>query len=106
MTGNRVEMKPGGLRAGGTIEKRDLLTLACTAVPGTSNGSYKGALRNLAFTPTAGYALRNVTVPFTFTYTVANETVDGLRIYASGRALYLTLPTAERYIYIMYMARW
>ncbi|RRD55267.1 Ig-like domain-containing protein, partial [Tannerella forsythia] len=44
VTGNRVEMKPGGLRAGGTIEKRDLLTLACTAVPGTSNGSYKGAL--------------------------------------------------------------
>ncbi|RRD55772.1 Ig-like domain-containing protein, partial [Tannerella forsythia] len=77
VTGNRVEMKPGGLRAGGTIEKRDLLTIACTAVPGTSNGSYKGALRNLSFTPTTGYALRNVTVPFTFTYTVGNETIDG-----------------------------
>ncbi|RRD56371.1 T9SS type A sorting domain-containing protein, partial [Tannerella forsythia] len=84
-----------GLRAGGTIEKRDLLTLACTAVPGTSNGSYKGALRNLSFTPTTGYALRNVTVPFTFTYTVGNETIDGLRIYASGSALLLMLPKAE-----------
>ncbi|RRD57272.1 T9SS type A sorting domain-containing protein, partial [Tannerella forsythia] len=84
-----------GLRAGGTIEKRDLLTLACTAVPGTSNGSYKGALRNLAFTPTAGYALRNVTVPFTFTYTVGNETIDGLRVYAHGGALHLTLPSPE-----------
>ncbi|RRD57436.1 fibronectin type III domain-containing protein [Tannerella forsythia] len=27
--------------------------------------------------------------------TVANETVDGLRVYAHGSALYLTLPTAE-----------
>ncbi|WP_317615878.1 T9SS type A sorting domain-containing protein [Tannerella forsythia] len=95
VTGNRVEMKPGGLRAGGTIEKRDLLTLACTAVPGTSKGSYKGALRNLAFTPTAGYALQNVTVPFTFTYTVGNQTIDGLRVYAHGGALHLTLPTAQ-----------
>ncbi|RRD74813.1 T9SS type A sorting domain-containing protein, partial [Tannerella forsythia] len=100
VTGNRVEMKPGGLRAGGTIEKRDLLTLACKAVPGTSNGSYKGALRNLAFTPTAGYALRNVTVPFTFTYTVGNQTIDGLRVFAAGSALHLTLPnTATVHIY-------
>ncbi|RRD63007.1 T9SS type A sorting domain-containing protein, partial [Tannerella forsythia] len=51
--------------------------------------------RNLSFTPTTGYALRNVTVPFTFTYTVGNETIDGLRVYAAGGALHLTLPKAE-----------
>ncbi|RRD55259.1 T9SS type A sorting domain-containing protein, partial [Tannerella forsythia] len=51
--------------------------------------------RNLSFTPTTGYALRNVTVPFTFTYTVGNETIDGLRVYAAGGALRLTLPKAE-----------
>ena len=95
VTGKRVEMKPNGLRSGGTMEKRNLLTFACTAAPGTSKGSYKAALRNLTFTPTAGYALQNITVPFTFTYTVANETIDGLRVYAAGGALRLTLPKAE-----------
>ena len=95
VTGKRVEMKPNGLRSGGTMEKRNLLTLACTAAPGTSKGSYKAALRNLTFTPTAGYALQNITVPFTFTHTVANQTIDGLRVYAADGALRLTLPKAE-----------
>ena len=95
VTGKRVEMKPNGLRSGSTMEKRNLLTFACTAVSGTSKGTYKAALRNLTFTPTAGYALQNITVPFTFTYTVANETIDGLRVYAAGGALRLTLPKAE-----------
>lgn len=95
VTGKRVEMKPNGLRSGGTMEKRDLLTFACTAAPGTSKGSYKAALRNLTFTPTAGYALQNITVPFTFTHTVANQTIDGLRVYAADGALHLTLPKAE-----------
>ena len=95
VTGKRVEMKPNGLRSGSTMEKRDLLTFACTAVPGTSKGSYKAALRNLTFTPTAGYALQNITVPFTFTHTVANQTIDGLRVYAADGALHLTLPTPE-----------
>lgn len=95
VTGKRVEMKPNGLRSGGTMEKRNLLTFACTAAPGTSKGSYKAALRNFTFTPTAGYALQNITVPFTFTYTVANETIDGLRVYAADGALHLTLPKAE-----------
>ena len=95
VTGKRVEMKPNGLRSGGTMEKRNLLTLACTAAPGTSKGSYKAALRNFTFTPTAGYALQNITVPFTFTHTVANQTIDGLRVYAAGGALRLTLPKAE-----------
>ena len=94
VTGKRVEMKPNGLRSGGTMEKRNLLTFACTAAPGTSKGSYKAALRNLTFTPTAGYALQNITVPFTFTHTVANQTIDGLRVYAAGGALHLTLPKA------------
>ena len=94
VTGKRVEMKPNGLRSGGTMEKRNLLTFACTAAPGTSKGSYKAALRNFTFTPTAGYALQNITVPFTFTYTVANETIDGLRVYAADGALRLTLPKA------------
>ena len=94
VTGKRVEMKPNGLRSGGTMEKRNLLTFACTAAPGTSKGSYKAALRNLTFTPTAGYALQNITVPFTFTHTVANQTIDGLRVYAAGGALRLTLPKA------------
>lgn len=94
VTGKRVEMKPNGLRSGGTMEKRDLLTFACTAAPGTSKGSYKAALRNLTFTPTAGYALQNITVPFTFTHTVANQTIDGLRVYAADGALRLTLPKA------------
>ena len=96
VTGKRVEMKPNGLRSGGTMEKRNLLTFACTASPGTSKGSYKAALRNFTFTPTAGYALQNITVPFTFTHTVANQTIDGLRVYAAGGALHLTLPKAER----------
>ena len=96
VTGKRVEMKPNGLRSGSTMEKRNLLTFACTASPGTSKGSYKAALRNLTFTPTAGYALQNITVPFTFTHTVANQTIDGLRVYAAGGALHLTLPKAER----------
>ena len=96
VTGKRVEMKPNGLRSGGTMEKRNLLTFACTAAPGTSKGSYKAALRNLTFTPTAGYALQNITVPFTFTHTVANQTIDGLRVYAADGALRLTLPKAER----------
>ena len=96
VTGKRVEMKPNGLRSGGTMEKRNLLTFACTAAPGTSKGSYKAALRNFTFTPTAGYALQNITVPFTFTYTVANQTIDGLRVYAADGALRLTLPKAER----------
>ena len=95
VTGKRVEMKPNGLRSGGTMEKRNLLTFACTAAPGTSKGSYKAALRNLTFTPTAGYALQNITVPFTFTHTVANQTIDGLHVYAAGGALRLTLPTPE-----------
>ena len=95
VTGKRVEMKPNGLRSGGTMEKRNLLTFACTAAPGTSKGSYKAALRNFTFTPTAGYALQNITVPFTFTHTVANQTIDGLRVYAAGGALHLTLPKAE-----------
>ena len=95
VTGKRVEMKPNGLRSGGTMEKRNLLTLACTAAPGTSKGTYKAALRNLTFTPTAGYALQNITVPFTFTHTVANQTIDGLRVYAADGALHLTLPKAE-----------
>lgn len=95
VTGKRVEMKPNGLRSGGTMEKRNLLTFACTAAPGTSKGSYKAALRNLTFTPTAGYALQNITVPFTFTHTVANQTIDGLRVYAADGALHLTLPKAE-----------
>ena len=95
ITGKRVEMKPNGLRSGGTMEKRNLLTFACTAAPGTSKGSYKAALRNFTFTPTAGYALQNITVPFTFTHTVANQTIDGLRVYAAGGALHLTLPKAE-----------
>ena len=95
VTGKRVEMKPNGLRSGGTMEKRNLLTFACTAAPGTSKGSYKAALRNLTFTPTAGYALQNITVPFTFTHTVANQTIDGLRVYAADGALRLTLPKAE-----------
>lgn len=95
VTGKRVEMKPNGLRSGGTMEKRDLLTFACTAAPGTSKGTYKAALRNFTFTPTAGYALQNITVPFTFTHTVANQTIDGLRVYAAGGALRLTLPKAE-----------
>ena len=95
VTGKRVEMKPNGLRSGGTMEKRNLLTFACTAAPGTSKGSYKAALRNLTFTPTAGYALQNITVPFTFTHTVANQTIDGLRVYAADGALRLTLPTPE-----------
>ena len=94
ITGKRVEMKPNGLRSGSTMEKRDLLTFACTAAPGTSKGSYKAALRNLTFTPTAGYALQNITVPFTFTHTVANQTIDGLRVYAADGALRLTLPKA------------
>ena len=94
VTGKRVEMKPNGLRSGGTMEKRNLLTFACTASPGTSKGSYKAALRNFTFTPTAGYALQNITVPFTFTHTVANQTIDGLRVYAAGGALHLTLPKA------------
>lgn len=94
VTGKRVEMKPNGLRSGGTMEKRNLLTFACTASPGTSKGTYKAALRNLTFTPTAGYALQNITVPFTFTYTVANQTIDGLRVYAADGALRLTLPKA------------
>ena len=94
VTGKRVEMKPNGLRSGGTMEKRNLLTFACTAAPGTSKGSYKAALRNLTFTPTAGYALQNITVPFTFTHTVANQTIDGLRVYAADGALRLTLPKA------------
>ena len=94
VTGKRVEMKPNGLRSGGTMEKRNLLTFACTAAPGTSKGSYKAALRNLTFTPTAGYALQNITVPFTFTHTVANQTIDGLRVYAADGALHLTLPKA------------
>ena len=93
VTGKRVEMKPNGLRSGGTMEKRNLLTFACTAAPGTSKGSYKAALRNFTFTPTAGYALQNIMVPFTFTHTVANQTIDGLRVYAAGGALRLTLPT-------------
>ncbi|PDP42880.1 leucine-rich-repeat family virulence factor BspA [Tannerella forsythia] len=96
VTGKRVEMKPNGLRSGSTMEKRNLLTFACTAAPGTSKGTYKAALRNLTFTPTAGYALQNITVPFTFTHTVANQTIDGLRVYAAGGALRLTLPKAER----------
>ncbi len=95
VTGKRVEMKPNGLRSGGTMEKRNLLTFACTAAPGTSKGSYKAALRNFTFTPTAGYALQNITVPFTFTHTVANQTIDGLRVYAADGALHLTLPKAE-----------
>ena len=95
VTGKRVEMKPNGLRSGSTMEKRNLLTFACTASPGTSKGSYKAALRNLTFTPTAGYALQNITVPFTFTHTVANQTIDGLRVYAADGALRLTLPKAE-----------
>ncbi|AEW19976.1 bacterial group 2 Ig-like protein [Tannerella forsythia 92A2] len=95
VTGKRVEMKPNGLRSGSTMEKRNLLTFACTAAPGTSKGSYKAALRNLTFTPTAGYALQNITVPFTFTHTVANQTIDGLRVYAADGALHLTLPKAE-----------
>ena len=95
VTGKRVEMKPNGLRSGGTMEKRNLLTFACTAAPGTSKGSYKAALRNFTFTPTAGYALQNITVPFTFTHTVANQTIDGLRVYAANGALHLTLPKAE-----------
>ena len=95
VTGKRVEMKPNGLRSGGTMEKRNLLTFACTAAPGTSKGSYKAALRNFTFTPTAGYALQNITVPFTFTHTVANQTIDGLRVYAADGALHLTLPTPE-----------
>ena len=95
VTGKRVEMKPNGLRSGGTMEKRNLLTFACTAAPGTSKGTYKAALRNLTFTPTAGYALQNITVPFTFTHTVANQTIDGLRVYAADGALHLTLPKAE-----------
>ena len=95
ITGKRVEMKPNGLRSGSTMEKRNLLTFACTAAPGTSKGTYKAALRNLTFTPTAGYALQNITVPFTFTHTVANQTIDGLRVYAAGGALRLTLPKAE-----------
>jgi|GEM_PF-3342665 len=95
VTGKRVEMKPNGLRSGGTMEKRNLLTFACTAAPGTSKGTYKAALRNLTFTPTAGYALQNITVPFTFTHTVANQTIDGLRVYAADGALRLTLPKAE-----------
>ena len=95
VTGKRVEMKPNGLRSGGTMEKRNLLTFACTTAPGTSKGSYKAALRNFTFTPTAGYALQNITVPFTFTHTVANQTIDGLRVYAAGGALHLTLPKAE-----------
>ncbi|SCQ19835.1 leucine-rich repeat protein [Tannerella forsythia] len=95
VTGKRVEMKPNGLRSGGTMEKRNLLTFACTAAPGTSKGSYKAALRNFTFTPTAGYALQNITVPFTFTHTVANQTIDGLRVYAADGALRLTLPTPE-----------
>ncbi|BAR48361.1 leucine-rich repeat protein [Tannerella forsythia] len=94
VTGKRVEMKPNGLRSGSTMEKRNLLTFACTASPGTSKGTYKAALRNLTFTPTAGYALQNITVPFTFTYTVANQTIDGLRVYAADGALHLTLPKA------------
>ena len=94
VTGKRVEMKPNGLRSGSTMEKRNLLTFACTAVPGTSKGSYKAALRNFTFTPTAGYALQNITVPFTFTHTVANQTIDGLRVYAADGALHLTLPKA------------
>ena len=94
VTGKRVEMKPNGLRSGSTMEKRNLLTFACTASPGTSKGSYKAALRNLTFTPTAGYALQNITVPFTFTHTVANQTIDGLRVYAADGALRLTLPKA------------
>ena len=94
VTGKRVEMKPNGLRSGGTMEKRNLLTFACTAAPGTSKGSYKAALRNLTFTPTAGYALQNITVPFTFTHTVANQTIDGLCVYAADGALHLTLPKA------------
>ena len=94
VTGKRVEMKPNGLRSGGTMEKRNLLTFACTASPGTSKGTYKAALRNLTFTPTAGYALQNITVPFTFTHTVANQTIDGLRVYAADGALHLTLPKA------------
>ena len=94
VTGKRVEMKPNGLRSGGTMEKRNLLTFACTAAPGTSKGSYKAALRNFTFTPTAGYALQNITVPFTFTHTVANQTIDGLRVYAADGALRLTLPKA------------
>ncbi|RRD70695.1 Ig-like domain-containing protein, partial [Tannerella forsythia] len=32
---------------------------------------------------------------FNVIMTVGNETVDGLRVYAAGSALYLTLPTAE-----------
>ena len=95
VTGKRVEMKPNGLRSGSTMEKRNLLTFACTAAPGTSKGSYKAALRNFTFTPTAGYALQNITVPFTFTHTVANQTIDGLRVYAADGALRLTLPKAE-----------
>lgn len=95
VTGKRVEMKPNGLRSGSTMEKRNLLTFACTASPGTSKGTYKAALRNLTFTPTAGYALQNITVPFTFTHTVANQTIDGLRVYAADGALRLTLPKAE-----------
>ena len=94
VTGKRVEMKPNGLRSGSTMEKRNLLTFACTAVSGTSKGTYKAALRNLTFTPTAGYALQNITVPFTFTHTVANQTIDGLRVYAADGALHLTLPKA------------
>ena len=94
VTGKRVEMKPNGLRSGSTMEKRNLLTFACTASPGTSKGTYKAALRNLTFTPTAGYALQNITVPFTFTHTVANQTIDGLRVYAADGALRLTLPKA------------
>ena len=94
VTGKRVEMKPNGLRSGSTMEKRNLLTFACTAAPGTSKGTYKAALRNLTFTPTAGYALQNITVPFTFTHTVANQTIDGLRVYAADGALHLTLPKA------------
>ena len=94
VTGKRVEMKPNGLRSGGTMEKRNLLTFACTAAPGTSKGTYKAALRNLTFTPTAGYALQNITVPFTFTHTVANQTIDGLRVYAADGALHLSLPKA------------
>ena len=95
VTGKRVEMKPNGLRSGGTMEKRNLLTFACTAAPGTSKGTYKAALRNFTFTPTAGYALQNIAVPFTFTHTVANQTIDGLRIYAADGALRLALPAPE-----------
>ncbi len=96
VSGNRIEVKPSGLRAGMPMEKRNIMTIAYLADASIDKGDYKGSLVNLGFVPTDGDALHGAMIPFDFTYSsTANTVVDGLRVYAFNGELHISLPEAQ-----------